>query len=127
MKTIWLGAAAACALLAAGAVLAQPAAAPAAAANATAADFSKAPRMGTWGFDLSGRDTSVSPGQDFFRYANGDYMKKLAIPADRVRFGAADTLNALSQNRLHALLDAAAADKAATGERAKVGALYRCF
>ena len=54
MKTIWLAACAAAALLAAA-----PAALAQTAATATAAaptDLSKAPRMGTWGFDMSGRD-----------------------------------------------------------------------
>ncbi len=115
MKMLWLGAAAAAALLQA---------CPAAAAE----DLSKAPRLGTWGFDLGGRDTAVSPGQDFYTYANGTYLKALEIPAaDRSRYGAFDRLNELSQNRLHAVLDKAAADKAATGETAQVGTLYRSF
>jgi putative endopeptidase len=120
MKTHWLAAAAVTALLASSAALAQ---APA----AVAPDLTKAPRMGTWGFDLSGRDTSAAPGQDFFEYANGGYVKKLAIPADRSSYGAFDALNELSQSRLHVLLDKAAADTVATGEQAKVGALYRSF
>jgi putative endopeptidase len=153
MKTHWLGAAAAAALLAAAPILAHAedppganppahakakpkpkakarpvAATPAAATPAgPAPDIAKAPRMGTWGFDLSGRDTSTTPGQDFFQYANGGYEKTMAIPADRASFGAFDALNELSQARLHALLDKAAADTAATGEQAKVGALYRSF
>jgi len=132
MKTYWLCAAAAGALLAAGPSLAQPqAAATKAAATPTAAapvqDLSKAARLGTWGFDLSGRDTSVTPGQDFFQYANGGYVKALAIPADRTSYGAFDALNELSQSRLHVLLEKTAADKGATGDQAKVGALYRSF
>ena len=83
--------------------------------------------MGTWGFDLSGRDTSTTPGQDFFQYANGGYEKTMVIPADRTRYGAFDALNELSQARLHALLDKTAADAAATGDQAKVGGLYRSF
>src|SRR5690242_14988222 len=113
MKNVWLGAAAAIALLQA--------------CPAAAEDLSKAPRMGTWGFDLSGRDPAVSPGQNFYNYANGTYLKSLEIPADRTRFGAFDNLNELSQNRLHALLDKTAADKAATGDAARVGTLYRSF
>jgi putative endopeptidase len=120
MKTYWLGAAAAAALLAAAPALAQPKA-------AAAPDLSKAPRMGTWGFDLSGRDTSATPGQDFFQYANGSYVNALSIPADRSSYGAFDALNELSQSRLHVLLDKTAADTTAAGERAKVGALYRGF
>ena len=83
--------------------------------------------MGTWGFDLAGRDTPSTPAQDFYEYANGTYLKKLEIPADRSRYGAFDSLNELSQDRMHAVLDKAAADTAATGEAAKVGALYRSF
>ena len=125
MKTSWLAAAATCALLAAVPALAQgPAKTP---AVSPAAGLAKAPRMGTWGFDLSGRDTATSPGQDFFQYANGAYEQKLVIPGDRVSYGAFDALAVLSQDRLHVLLDKAAADKAATGDQAKVGALYRSF
>jgi len=125
MKTYWLGAAAAAALLAAGPALAQPK--PAAVAPSAAPDLSKAPRMGTWGFDLAGRDTATTPGQDFYQYANGGYLKTLDIPADRSRFGAFDSLNELSQGRMHAVVDKTAADKAAAGERGQVGGLYRAF
>jgi putative endopeptidase len=96
-------------------------------AAALADDLIKAPRMGPWGFDLSGRDTSVKPGDDFNRYASGAYLDKLTIPPDRSRYGAFDKLAELSQNRMRAVLEAAAADKSATGERAKIGALYRSF
>jgi putative endopeptidase len=146
MKTFWLGAAAAAALLAACPALAEDppakpaahkpakkaapkpvAAKPAAAPAPAGPDLSKAARMGTWGFDLAGRDTASTPGQDFFQYANGGYEKTLVIPADRVSFGAFDALNELSQARLHALLEKTAADRSATGEPAQVGALYRSF
>ena len=109
MKTHWLGAAAAAALLAAAPILAHAeepdptpvhakakpkakpkpkAVAPTAAATpgSPAPDIAKAPRMGTWGFDLAGRDTSITPGHDFFQYANGGYEKTMVIPADRASF-----------------------------------------
>ena len=50
----------------------------------------EAPRFGTWGFDMAGRDTSVHPGDDFFRFANGAFMDALEIPADRTRYGSFD-------------------------------------
>jgi putative endopeptidase len=83
--------------------------------------------MGAWGFDVAGRDMGESPGADFFQYANGIYVKTLQIPADRSRFGAFDKLNQLSENRMRAVVEQAAADRTATGERGQVGALYRAF
>lgn len=115
MKTFWLAACAASAL-ALGAV-------PALAAD----DISKAPRMGPWGFDSAGRDLSVSPRDDLYLHANGTYLKNLEIPADRSRYGSFDKLNELSVNRMRAVLEAAAADKAATGDQARIGIMYRSF
>ncbi|MFN3512777.1 MAG: M13 family metallopeptidase [Phenylobacterium sp.] len=106
MRTFWLGAASAAALICAQA--------PALAAD----DLSQAPRMGTWGFDLDGRDAAVSPAHDFFEYANGTYLKNLEIPADRSRFGAFDALSELSQARMRAVAEA---------DTGKVGDLYASF
>lgn len=117
MKNLWLGAASAVALVCASA--------PALAADLP--DLSKAPRMGPWGFDLAGRDTSVAPSKDFFDYANGVYLNKLEIPADRSRYGAFDSLQELSQQRMRAVLEKAAANTSATGDEAKIGAFYRSF
>jgi putative endopeptidase len=126
MKTSWLAAAATAALACAAPVLAA-AATPAAPAASTPNVLTEAPHMGAWGFDLAGRDAAIAPGQDFFKYANGGYVDRLEIPADRSRYGAFDLLQELSQNRMRAVLDKAAADRQATGERGQVGGLYRSF
>jgi putative endopeptidase len=85
------------------------------------------PELGAWGFDLAGRDTAVTPGNDFFSYANGAYVKALVIPPDRSRYGAFDALSALSEERVRDILQAAAADTAATGDQALIGAYYKAF
>jgi putative endopeptidase len=125
MKTFWLAAAAAAALSTA--VAAAPASAQDAKSANAAAALTQAPRMGAWGFDLAGRDPATPPGKDFFGYANGSYVEHLQIPADRSRFGAFDLLQELSQNRMRAVLEKAAAEPQAAGERGQVGALYRSF
>jgi len=119
MKRLLLSAAAA-ALLSGAAFAAENAPSP-------AADLAAAPRMGTWGFDLAGRDLAISPGADFFNYANGAYMKTLVIPPDRSRYGSFDALTALSENRVHAVLESASANAGATGAQAQIGAFYRAF
>ena len=35
------------------------------------------------GLDLAGMDPKVKPGDDFFNYANGTWLAKTEIPADR--------------------------------------------
>ncbi|MBL4909691.1 MAG: M13 family metallopeptidase [Alteromonadaceae bacterium] len=39
------------------------------------------------GIDLSAMDKSVKPGDDFYNYANGNWMKSTVIPADRSSTG----------------------------------------
>ena len=96
----------------------------AAAGDATSLE---SPRYGTWGFDISGMDTTAKPGDDFYKFANGTWEAKTQIPSDRVRYGNFDKLAELSEARTRAIIEAAAADKAATGEKAKIGAAYRAF
>ncbi|MFN3520809.1 MAG: M13 family metallopeptidase [Phenylobacterium sp.] len=134
MKKLWFAAAAVTVLAAAAPALAfQPrsfvsaADAPSGEGAAKISDLTTAPRMGTWGFDLAGRDTSVSPGHDFFAYANGHYLEQLEIPSDRSRYGAFDALNELSVNRMRAVVEAAANDSGAVGDRAKIGDFYKSF
>ena len=39
-----------------------------------------APKYGAWGIDLSGRDLSVQPGDNFYRHANGAWDDRTEIP-----------------------------------------------
>src|SRR5262249_3233538 len=57
-----------------------------------------------WGFDLSGMDRSVKPGDDFFEYANGNWFKRTTIPADRTSIGSFQSLRILSEQRMKDLI-----------------------
>jgi putative endopeptidase len=65
-------------------------------------------------------DASVTPGDDFFAYANGDWLKATALPAGNPRWGARDELEEQARRRIVALLDAAGAAPAGSEAR-KVG------
>ena len=69
-------------------VLALALAAPALASASGGTATVEATRMGSWGIDTAGMDTSVKPGDDFFAYVNGNWAKNTQIPADRSSFGA---------------------------------------
>ena len=91
-----------------------------------AADLAN-PRYGTWGFDTSGMDTSIKPGDDFFGYANGKWAARTEIPGDKVRFGNFDKLAVLSENRAHAIDLDAASGELKDKDAAKIGAAYAAF
>ncbi len=83
----------------------------------------------TLGFDLSGRDLSVKPGDDFFQYANGTFVNNLTIPPDRSVAGSFVDLAELSIKREHDILDQAAAKAGAQPDdtTGKMGAFYKSF
>lgn len=88
----------------------------------------EAKRMGDWGIDTAGMDTSVKPGDDFFRYVNGTWAKTTAIPADRSSYGSFHLLADLSEARLKSLLEGyQLGDPAKDGDQAKVAAVYQGY
>ena len=46
-----------------------------------------APRYGAWGLELQDMDPSVKPGDGFFQYAEGTWLKNHPIPADKTAAG----------------------------------------
>ena len=96
---------------------------------ALAADIDplSAPRFGSWGIDLSARDTAVSPGEDFYKFAEGTYTDKLVIPSDRPRWGSFDGLSELAAARSRALIEKAAANPGESKIAGQIGTLYNSF
>ena len=70
-------------------------------------------------------DRSVSPATDFYLYANGGWLKATEIPADKSRWGSADALGQNNWQRIHGILEDAAAHPGAAGSNAqKIGDFY---
>jgi putative endopeptidase len=84
---------------------------------------------GAWGFDAKGEDRSVKPGDDFFRFANGGWLDRTPIPADKTAFGLRALMTDLTEARLHALMGATAAQAGHEPVclEGKVGAFYKAF
>ena len=55
--------------------------------------------------DLSARDTTASPAQDFFEYANGSWLKNTKIPGDKAGWGSALILRDKVLHQMKAILD----------------------
>ncbi len=98
-----------------------------AAAVAGAASPAVSPPPGPHGPDLAGIDRQVAPGDDFFRYANGAWLKATEIPPDRSSYGPAEQLTELTAERTAELVRNAAAAAAAGSEARKIGDYYASF
>jgi putative endopeptidase len=80
------------------------------------------------GIDLAGMDTSVKPGDDFFAYVNGTWVKTNEMPADKSRYGIFDVLRDESQEAVRAIIEESAnGDFPKGSDEQKVGDLYKSF
>ncbi len=80
------------------------------------------PQYGSFGFDFSGMDRAIAPGDDFFAYANGTWVKNTPIPADKSRFGMFNTLDDLSKERTRQIIE-----EQTKNPNSKIGNAYLSF
>src|SRR3954465_16086194 len=77
--------------------------------------------------DPSSRDSSVKPGDDFFLFANGNWIKQTEIPPEYSRWGAFNELIERNNDALHTIADKASQmqiDPKLAPETQKVGDYY---
>jgi len=70
---------------------------------------------------------TLRPGDDFFSWANGDWLAKTEIPADRPGWGAMAALAEETNQRIVKQIEGLAADKGASGEARKVADYYATY
>ena len=81
--------------------------------------------MGSFGVDLAQMDATVRPGDDFYGYVNGTWLKTFQIPADRAAYTTGTSVFEKTEADVHSILDEVAASRAAPGTVAhKIGDLY---
>ncbi len=80
------------------------------------------------GIDLANLDSSVRPQDDLYRFVANKWLANNPLPADRSRYGSFDRLADQSEAEVRAVVEAAAAAKAANGSPAqKIGDFYGSF
>jgi putative endopeptidase len=86
------------------------------------------PAPTTHGISVANMDTSVKPGDNFYEYANGNWIKRTEIPADRARIGVFNTLADKSDKQTADLIEEAAKGNAPEGSPSrKIANLYNSY
>ncbi len=86
------------------------------------------PATESHGIDRAGIDTSVAPGDDFFRYTNGGWLQATEIPPDRSSVGVWSILFDRSQTRTRELIEQMASAGAAAGsDEQRIGDYYATY
>jgi predicted metalloendopeptidase len=71
----------------------------------TGAPKTKSPEIGSFGVDLTARDTSVKPGDDFYRHANGHWLDTFEIPADLPSYGSFTLLTLRGEDQIKGIIE----------------------
>ncbi len=84
------------------------------------------PVVNTNEINLANFDTTVKPGNDFFEYVNGNWMKNNPVPAAEARWGSFNIANDTNIARVHKILEEVSAkkDNAAGSTQQKIGDFY---
>jgi putative endopeptidase len=83
-------------------------------------------KFGSWGVDLSARDSSVKPGDSFFDHANGSWYKNAVIPTEYPLAGIALDTHLLTQAQLRSVVEDSARNPSTLSAR-QIGALYASY
>jgi putative endopeptidase len=79
------------------------------------------------GIDLAAIDKSVKPGDDFYAFANGSWLKSTEIPADRSGYGSFEILEELTEKRTADLIRSASENADGASPAGKIGAYFTAY
>ncbi|MET0251914.1 MAG: M13 family metallopeptidase N-terminal domain-containing protein, partial [Novosphingobium sp.] len=101
---------------------------PAACKNAGGTERAQAGQGSEVGIVLASMDKTADPGDDFYAYANGNWMKTTEIPADRPSIGGFTIADQATEKNLEALLAGIVGSDPAVGSGAgRVKAYYQAY
>jgi putative endopeptidase len=85
-------------------------------------------KQDTHGIVVANMDSSVRPGDDFYQYANGDWMRRTEIPSDRGGVAILTRLVDLSNKRTVGLIEEVSKANASGGSNVrKIAELYNSY
>jgi putative endopeptidase len=92
------------------------------------AEASPPAALGSFGIDLSSRDQSVTPGDDFDRYANGKWLDSYQLKDYETRYGSFTTLSDRAEIQVREIIEEMAKSTAPAGSNEqKIRDLYNSY
>ncbi|MBL4871315.1 MAG: M13 family metallopeptidase [Robiginitomaculum sp.] len=86
------------------------------------------PELGSFGIATNYIDDTVKPGDNFFKYVNGGWIKNTEIPADKSNYGSFTVLADRSETQVKAIIEDASNTRSKMGTpEQKIGDLYAAF
>jgi len=86
------------------------------------------PPATTHGIAVANLDRAIQPGDDFYQYTNGGWLKRTTIPPDRAAVGVFSELADSANKQTVALIEEDAKSKAPAGSNArKIADLYNSY
>ena len=80
------------------------------------------------GISIANMDASVRPGDNFYLYANGGFVARTKLPADRASIGVFTVLSDRSSEQIASIIQDAATSKAPAGsDERKIADLYHSY
>jgi endothelin-converting enzyme/putative endopeptidase len=96
--------------------------------NVAAQATKQGPRYGSFGIDLAARDPAVKPGNDFYRFANGTWLRTTEIPPDRSSWSLWTVLSEDVERQIKTIVDELSASRNSSDPVAqRVGAYYAAW
>jgi putative endopeptidase len=83
--------------------------------------------IGAWGFDATGMDKSVKPGDNFFKFVNGQWVANAKIPEDLTRWGAFSKLALEAEQQVQEIIKTVPANSPAGSAEQKVHDFYHSY
>src|SRR5271167_1351026 len=82
----------------------------------------------TPGIAVKNMDTAVKPGDDFYQYANGGWLARTEIPADRASIGIFSRLDEVSSKRTAGIIEKVSKGQSQPGsEERKIADLFNAY
>ncbi|WP_121102892.1 M13 family metallopeptidase [Litorimonas taeanensis] len=95
--------------------------------DVTVANAVQSPKRGTYGIETAHMNTEVSPGDNFFEYVNGTWLKNTAIPSDRSNYGSFGILRDQAEVRVRSIIETAASKENPSADEKRIGDYYNAY